>query len=103
MRSAACETMTELHTTAQLYVATQGGIVEAGIIKLEGYTLVKDEELRVLRAGSSEALINVLREAQAALVTPQGTFKTKKARAAYFKVAELLGDREPIPKLKRML
>lgn len=82
------------------YISTDQGCIDIGVLKLDGFTIVRDEELQVMRsAGPNAQVIETLRMAQKALVTPQGQFKTKKAELAFYEIARVLGDKDPWSKI----
>lgn len=84
----------------ETYVYTKDGCVDVGVLKFEGYTLVRDEELLALRSeGPNGQLIATLRMAQKALITPQGQFKSKKAQLAFYEIARVMGDPDPWAKI----
>lgn len=80
------------HNSIFMYVGLQGGgCVDVGKIKLEGYSLIADETLAEIQKGGNGHLIATLNVAAAALRTPQGAFKTRKAREAFALIQEVLG------------
>lgn len=91
----------ETHNVIDCYIGLKngmGGCSDIGVLRLiEGYTLVSTEDLHKLQIGFNKHLVEALIECQKALITPQGTFKTKKAHAAYHLAEQALLGLQDVP------
>jgi hypothetical protein len=93
--------MTHTIKRLNLYVDNEAGsVTDVGYFRLEGYTLIADNDLKALQAAAlgevlvkgAQEVVDALQLAQFALITPGGTFKTKKARAAFEAIQKILGE-----------
>ncbi len=69
-----------------------GGLCDIGHLKLTGWTLVEDDELKALRIGTQGEVEEVLNLARAALTRRDGTPISRRAQAAVYRIDELLGE-----------
>lgn len=91
----------ETHNVIDCYIGLKngmGGCSDIGVLRLiEGYTLISTEDLHKLQIGFNKHLVEALIECQKALITPQGTFKTKKASVAYHLAEQALLGLQDVP------
>lgn len=91
----------ETHSSIDCYIGLKngmGGCTDIGVLRLiEGFTLISTEDLHKLQTGFNKHLVEALIECQKALITPQGTFKTKKAHAAYHLAEQALVGLQEVP------